>query len=275
MNTPTAVTRPGQIARARENCAMAVRYRREFDWFAVPAHILGQKHGELLCSCPQGFLCDTPGKHPRWPWREDRTPYPTARLEQEWSKGVPWNVGVLAGWRSRLACADLDNKPGYPLPMEKRVMLLKEHGWSLDTCMERTGSGGLHIYAALPEGVHVASAGKYLETPGIELFADGRFVIVPPSRNRNGRYAWVEGHAPWEIPPAALPDWVMAGLVERRVETAGMPKTPRVPVVLTDAQAKVLTGRAEELVRRAIARVEAAGGHDRYCTVKSLAGALW
>ncbi len=51
--------------------------------------------------------------------------------------------------------------------------------------MERTGGGGLHVYAALPDGVKVASVPAYL-TPGIELLADGRVVAVAPSETAKG-----------------------------------------------------------------------------------------
>ncbi|WP_433008378.1 bifunctional DNA primase/polymerase [Kribbella sp. CA-294648] len=67
-----------------------------------------------------------------------------------------------------------------------------------------TGSGGLHLYYRHP-GQHIASR-PMPNRPGIDVKADGGYVVLPPSiHHRTGRaYRWGIAHELEEMPPALV-----------------------------------------------------------------------
>ena len=194
----------------------AVRYRQDFGWDIRQAH---RVFDDGSCTCGRGE-CNTPGKHPidLWRWTPrlslnevHRQWYHEWRPAQYagWPDDEPWqNFALLLGKRSGVVVADVDRKPDkYPLTVTERVHVLRDHGWRLDTCMERTGGGGLHVYASIPKGVTIPSRGTYIE-PGIELKAEGQLVIVAPSIYgpiaKKRLYRWLPGQDPFTMPPAPL-----------------------------------------------------------------------
>jgi hypothetical protein len=111
-----------------------------------------------------------------------------------------------------------------------------------------TGGGGRHLYFAHPGGLVRNKVGL---APGIDIRADGGYVVAPPSLHASGlRYVWVEGRAPGRIEIAALPDWLLRRAIEE--------PTPR--------------GRPIAHWRRLVCEGVAAG--ERNNTIASLAGHL-
>lgn len=73
-----------------------------------------------------------------------------------------------------------------------------------------TPQGGFHAYYEAPPGVTIRnSAGKL--GPGVDVRADGGYVVAPPSSGPDGRrgYAWEPGLAPDDVPLPQLPGWLI------------------------------------------------------------------
>ncbi len=91
------------------------------------------------------------------------------------------------------ALAALETRHG-PLPATWRVL---------------TGGGGEHVFFRHP-GNPVNNAKGRLG-PGLDLKADGGYVVAPPSEHMSGqRYALSIDHHPDEVPLADAPDWLLA-----------------------------------------------------------------
>jgi hypothetical protein len=76
-----------------------------------------------------------------------------------------------------------------------------KHGPMPVTPTAKTGSGGRHYWFAKPEGKAFKS--KASIAPGLDVRTDGGYVIVPPSVNEVGPYAWLVAlDAPMALPPA-------------------------------------------------------------------------
>jgi hypothetical protein len=130
------------------------------------------------------------GKQPmlkEWPKRASRDP---AQIARWWEAQPRANIGVACG-PSGLVVIDLDVKGGAcgPAAWEALCAELGLSPW--DTAAASTPSGGWHLYYAAPEGMPIGnSAGKL--GPGIDVRANGGYVVAPPSRIEGGSYAWIE-----------------------------------------------------------------------------------
>ena len=111
------------------------------------------------------------------------------------------NVGIRTG--DRLAVLDIDPRA---VGDENLAELEDTYGGLPKTPTVHTGGGGQHYYLRAPAG---ALASRTI-APGVELKADGRQVVAPPSVHPDGRlYAW-DPRRPYEpgaIAPA--PRWVL------------------------------------------------------------------
>jgi hypothetical protein len=162
-------------------------------WRVIPLHDMSAG----VCSCRKGADCATPGKHPRlskWPEAASRDP---GLIGGWWSGSPTANVGVVTGIESRLLVLDVDPRSGgyeslaafLPIPPTPTVS---------------TGGGGRHYYLRHPGDKKIQ--GRVL-ADGLELKADGQFVVAPPSQtgDQGGGdrppHAWSE-HRDLEPAPA-------------------------------------------------------------------------
>lgn len=167
--------------------------------------------GEVICSCWLGERCVTPGKHPASRHRQDTLlrALPIRNLANLFNlKAVP-NIAILTGQRSGgLVVGDADPRHDGSLDA------LLEAGWPGDTCIEVTGGGGWHVYARWPFDGAVPNLPNYLT--GCEVKGDGALVIAAPSVHMaRSHYEWLDGHAPWEMEVADLPETVAREILER------------------------------------------------------------
>ncbi len=126
--------------------------------------------GRCACGNPS---CQSVGKHPRCQHGvRDATCDP--QIIQAWWKQWPSaNIGIATGSRSGIVVLDIDD-----------TSVLDTH--QFETLRSRTGRG-LHLYFQL-EGANMCS--KRLR-PGLEVKADGAYVLAPPSVHPNGaHYEW-------------------------------------------------------------------------------------
>jgi bifunctional DNA primase/polymerase-like protein/primase-like protein len=119
------------------------------------------------------------------------------------------NIGVPTGLISRLLVVDVDPRNGAP---RNRVELVDQFGPIPETAEQITGGGGMHLffrYSGQPVMKKLAV--------GIDLKADGGYVLVAPSTHPSGnRYEWVGiAGARAILNPAEPPMWLMSRIGER------------------------------------------------------------
>jgi hypothetical protein len=155
------------------------------------------------CTCGRG--CGSPGKHPLtlhglWDATVD-----SERLRAWGRRWRGANVGVVTGLASGIVVVDVDLAKGGDASLAR----LPVSGLVLPaTLTARTGGGGLHLVYRHPELPLRNTAGRLPGAgplPGVDLRAEGGYVVVPPSRHASGRrYRWEDPGTPM----AALPGWM-------------------------------------------------------------------
>jgi Bifunctional DNA primase/polymerase, N-terminal/Protein of unknown function (DUF3987) len=121
---------------------------------------------------------------------------------EEWYREYPhcaWGVATSAD----RGVIDIDPRNG---GSESLAALIAEHGPIPSTPKVKTGSGGVHYWLRFPPGTRSGKIGE-----GIDLKAEGGYVIVPPSKidipEHQGRdYCW--DVPPWDATLAEAPAWI-------------------------------------------------------------------
>jgi hypothetical protein len=139
---------------------------------------------ERRCLCGRGVNCDEPGKHPRVKWSTKATSdLDTVRIW--WQKWPEANIALATGRKSGLFVLDIDNAAAEAALAE----LEASNGVLPQTMVVATGRGR-HIYFAVPGGTLPNPTGL-AGIKGLDIRADGGYVILPPSRHIEGStYRW-------------------------------------------------------------------------------------
>lgn len=211
--------------------AEAAAYAKRLGWPVFACHTIR----DGCCTCGK-LDCASPGKHPRTPGGFKDASLDPATIREWWRRWPDANVGIPTGERTFLAL-DVDPRHGGALTFAD---LLAEHGALPDTVEALTGGGGRHILFTCPEG----TAGGTL-APGVDLKANGGYIIVAPSLHVSGRrYSWEVSSRPEEVKLAPCPPWILSLLGADRAK--GRSVTP------DEWAATVVEGnRHRELARRA------------------------
>lgn len=155
------------------------------------------------CSCRKRG-CDRPAKHPIWHLAPNGFKNATTDLDvvdSWWRREPEASIGIAAG--GGLFVLDVDVRSGGD---DSLAELQAKRGELPDTPLVLTGGGGWHFYFAVPPGLawHAKIA------PGVEIKADGGYLVAPPSMHASGRrYIWDLGHRIDEEPLAELPLWLL------------------------------------------------------------------
>lgn len=178
-------------------------------WAVIPVHGITLESDEsgmgVRCTCgryPCGRDNETAGKHPvRKGWTAGAA-FSAADAYAAWQEDGPsWNVGLRTGPISGFWVLDVDPKSGG----WESVKAWKAEGKILpETLRVRTGSGGVHLYFAMPDFPVANSQRSRRLPPGIDVRGDGGMVIAPPSRSGIGPYC-VEV----ESGILSAPDWLL------------------------------------------------------------------
>jgi putative DNA primase/helicase len=125
-------------------------------------------------------------------------------VEREFASGSR-GVGIRTGESSGLVVLDVDPRNGGDASLER---MLEMNGPLPDTLTARTGSGGKHIYFRMP-GEEVRCHTNLGGWSGIDLKAEGGYVVAPPSRlSLGGTYEWTTPEGP-DAPIADMPNWLL------------------------------------------------------------------
>ena len=149
-------------------------------------------------------------KRPLVRWEEFQYRHPSEAEARGWFRQWPEaGIGVVTGAISGLVVVDVDTGHGGNESLEQ---LEREHGPMPTTVECGTGGGGRHLYFAHPGGLLRNKIGL---APGVDIRADGGYVVAPPSLHASGlRYVWVEGRTPESSAIAPRPDWILREAVE-------------------------------------------------------------
>lgn len=140
----------------------------------------------------------------------------------EWSKVIHWwtkhpdcNVGVCTGEKAGFVVLDVDGDEG----ADSLHALQNEYGSLPLTMSVTTPGGGIHYYFQHPGGGEfrnsASKVGRCLDMRG-----DGGYVLVPPSRTKDGRCYEVDERAPI----APMPEWLVE--ISQRHQQSGAPQPP-------------------------------------------------
>jgi hypothetical protein len=114
------------------------------------------------------------------------------------------NIGIRTG--GQLLVLDVDPRSGGLASIDRLTAL---HGPLPATARVNTRDGGYHLYLRLPAG-GTARCGPLRGYEGIDVKAEGGYVVAPPSRHPSGAtYTWAPGAALREVGMADVPGWLL------------------------------------------------------------------
>jgi hypothetical protein len=193
-----ALQHDGALHRAQSHLEAALAYASS-GWAVFPVH---PPSGDG-CSCGNP-ACEHIGKHPRTQHGHLDATCTESAVRQWWGRWPDANVGIATGAKSGLIILDVDPRHGGDETLAEWVRVHGELPNTVEVC---TGGGGRHIYFAHLRG-HVRSLGL---APGVDVKADGGYVVAPPSLHASGRrYAWEVSSHPDDTGLAPPPDWLLA-----------------------------------------------------------------
>jgi len=182
------------------------------------------------------------------------------QIQAWWERWPSAMIGVPMGARSGLFCVDLDRKPGGHDGVETWNHLVTIHA-TPPTLSAVTPSTGQHRYYQYQVGIRSIPLDKL--APGIEIKAEGGYMIVPPSKRNVGSYRWTNGSG-ITAPPRWLLERIHAHYVRPVTST---PTEPIAPHRISDALDYIDPdiGRAEWF----------AIGCALYCELRDSGFAVW
>ncbi len=161
----------------------ALRYGK-LGWSIFPVHSVKNK----ICSCNKS-RCSRPGKHPVTKFGLLDASNDPVQIKKWWTKYPNANIAVATGKASSgLLVIDIDNKPELETDLAWDE-ICRQHNYKPDTLEAISGGGGKHVYFWYA-GVEIRS-GTNIVAPGIDVRADGGYLILPPSSHVSGNeYYW-------------------------------------------------------------------------------------
>ncbi len=161
----------------------------------VTPHLL---HGVLDdggCTCGNPKCGRSTGKHPvNKGW--ESAPLDVGAIERALERQPRYNIGLRTGMQPcgrGLCVVDVDGSRELLSPLEQ------EHGAFPPTLTARTGSGGLHLYYWLRDGIEIGN--RVAVVPHVDFRGYGGQVVAAPSLHFSGnQYTWIDAREPVELP---------------------------------------------------------------------------
>jgi putative DNA primase/helicase len=164
---------------------------------------------------PAGAPLDKRGKRPALAsWKPYQTRHATDDELVQWFTDGTRNIGIVTGSISRLTVVDFDTK--------EAIAAAKAKGFPKCPVV-KTGKG-LHAYCKYSDGHR--NFQKRADLPGVDLRAEGGYVVAPPSIHATGRpYEWRTGAGLDELPLPDPPEWLFAHITEGKATIAELHTT--------------------------------------------------
>ncbi len=158
------------------------------------------------CSCGNRD-CDSPGKHPRTAHGFQDATTDLNQIKTWWAHCPDANIGMPTGRESGVVVLDVDPRNG---GAESFYQLQEKYGKIPVTTSQKTGGQGSHFIFEYPKGKSVSNATNLGGFSGIDIKADGGYILLPPSKTKTD-YSWVDPTAK----PAPLPPWLLELIVKK------------------------------------------------------------
>ena len=189
----------------------ALIYANRFKWAVLPLHSIEDGR----CTCGRAD-CSSPGKHPRTLRGVKDATKDIAIIRNWWHEWPNANVGIATGATSGFFALDVDGEEG-----EKSLRELgrAERG----ATRNRRVNNRWRWPAPFFRWPGRAIKNKVALAPGLDIRADGGYIVAPPSNHISGRqYMWKHLD---EAPLAEAPIWLIKILSEDKTyNTNGKPK---------------------------------------------------
>jgi hypothetical protein len=185
------------------------------------------------------------------------------QIRDWWSRWPDANVALACSHETVVAVdVDVDEAKGV-----NGWESLKEFPELPATVMQKTPRGGAHFLFRADGPVKNKNSFR----PGIDIRADGYYVMLPPSVHPNGkRYGWEPGRSPDEIESAMLPAFMRpADPAPRQAGRALLPwekklSPPSAPPTRQDGPGRLLVlDRARRYLQECDPAVQGQAGHDK------------
>jgi Bifunctional DNA primase/polymerase, N-terminal len=170
--------------------------------YGIPVFPLHTPVGDGKCSCTNPN-CHHVGKHPRTKHGLKDATSDISTIANWWRKWPDANIGMPTGAVSFTLALDIDPRNGGDESVE---LLRSKYGQFPETAQQVTGGGGGHLIFRFGGGSVPNSL-----APGIDLKADGGYIVVAPSLHKSGRrYQWdgIAGKMAL-LHLAAVPEWFL------------------------------------------------------------------
>jgi hypothetical protein len=165
------------------------------------------------------FPCKERGKEPATSHGYKDASKDPAVICRWWQETPRANIGIATGPISNLVVLDVDAKAG---GRETLAILEDENGRLPEAPTVLTGGGGQHIYFRDPGGVS-NSAGRVGK--GLDVRAEGGYVVAPPSKHPNGtKYQWEISSDISELPCPPMPAWLLEKIRTLHADRFEMPE---------------------------------------------------
>lgn len=171
------------------------------------------------CSCSNP-KCTSIGKHPIISGGFKNATTDINQIVKWWKAYPDANIGIPTGHLNNLVVIDIDPKNGGNKSLEKLKKLVPE---LTQTLTHRTGSDGRHFLFSYPDGIEKIKSAPLKGFEGIDVKADGGYIVVPPSLHVTGKhYEIMDDHDC--LDPEPVPQKLLEVLLEhtnkRRTSTS-------------------------------------------------------
>lgn len=157
------------------------------------------------CSCRDAERCSDIGKHPRTEHGLKDATTDETTIRQWWRRWPDANLAIVTGKVSGFFALDGDLRHGGDDTLQE---LEAQHGPLPETVESQTGGGGFHKLYRSPG--YPMKSGAGVLGPGLDVKADGGYIVAPPSLHMSGRrYEWEVTSHPDEVPIAEAPAWLL------------------------------------------------------------------
>ncbi len=175
-------------------------------WYARRGHAVFPLHSvdrTGRCTCGEPSCGGRAAKHPRTRSGLLEATTDSAQIERYWRRWPDANIGLRTG---AIAVVDIDPRNGGDDGLGE---LEHQAGKFPETVTVSTGGGGLHFYFTSPGGV--SSRTNLGGFAGVDLKAEGGYVVAPPSLHASGRrYGFDAVFHLAHVPMVPLPTAVVA-----------------------------------------------------------------